>query len=79
MVTLHTADTAVDAEKDGEPVAGVQLYRGRVAGGVWSLEESWPVLDAEALGAALALVAEADDETPVTMRSRPDGNLSVGR
>ena len=68
VVTLHTADTAVDAEKDGEPVAGVQLYRGRVAGGVWSLEESWPVLDAKALGAALALVAEADDETPVTMR-----------
>ena len=57
---LELGTTVVShSSSQGDRPVGTHRYKGRAAGGVWHIEQTYPEADAESLRAALAISAEA--------------------
>ena len=56
-----------DAHEPASPGPGMHRYHGRVAGGRWRLESSWPATDAQTLRRALEIADDIDLCRPVAL------------
>jgi len=57
------------SSSQGDHPVGTHRYKGRVAGGIWHIEQTYPEADPESLRAALAISAEAGEGKGFKLRS----------